>query len=152
MSESAVSTQSYRSIDVYLSPSALSQAILAVNTLLVDFISSFLSKAIPSVDSPFDRLHHAFQLSQLRLSPNLCLRCTFTSLPRSSSNPIYNLARSQNGYPGGVRNSPLNMFHSIRQLQKIVTSCSNELQAGSINQQYLVFLHVTNDQLANLPR
>lgn len=50
----------------------------------------------------------------------------------------------------GVMDSPLNMFHSIRQLQKIVTSCSNELQAGSTNQQYLVFLHVTNDQLAKI--
>lgn len=71
-------------------------------------------------------------------------------IPPPSANVSTKTLPTEDSALEGVMNSPPNMFHSIRQLQKIVTSYSNELHAGRANQQNLVFLHVRNDQLAKI--
>lgn len=67
-----------------------------------------------------------------------------------SANASTKTAPAEDSALAGLMNFPLSRFHSFRKLPKIVTSRSNELQAGIISQQYLVFLHVTNDQLAKI--
>lgn len=76
--------------------------------------------------------------------------CSPMFIPPPSATESRKTLPAEDSALAGVMNSPLYVFRSIRQLQKIVTSCSNELQAGSTNQQYLVFLHVTNDQLSKI--
>lgn len=46
----------------------------------------------------------------------------------------------------GLINPPINLFVEIRQVQKLVAPRSAEPQAGRTNNQYLVFLRVTNAQ------
>lgn len=48
--------------------------------------------------------------------------------------------------------APTNLFTGIRQLEKLVTLRSDELQAGRTNEQYLVIFYVTKDQLAKIDR
>lgn len=52
----------------------------------------------------------------------------------------------------GLMNPPSYMFHSIRQVQRLVASHSDELRADRTNNQYLVFLKVTNTQLTDMDK
>lgn len=52
----------------------------------------------------------------------------------------------------GLMNPPSYMFYSIRQVQRLVASHSDELRADRTNNQYLVFLKVTNTQLTDMDK
>lgn len=85
---------------------------------------------------------------------------TYSESSSSAHSPIFNssssTSRSIEALPAedsplaGLINTPINIFNGIRQVKKLVASRSNELQAGRTNEQYLVFLHVKNNQLAKI--
>lgn len=50
----------------------------------------------------------------------------------------------------GLMNPSTYLFVGVRQVQNLVASRSDELQAGRTNDQYLVFLKVTDTQLTNM--
>lgn len=52
----------------------------------------------------------------------------------------------------GLMDPPTETFLGIRQVQKLVASHSHELHLGRTNNQYIVFLNVTNAQLARISK
>lgn len=52
----------------------------------------------------------------------------------------------------GLMDPPTAPFLGIRQVQKLVASHSDELQVGRTNNQYIVFLNVTNAQMSSISK
>ena len=52
----------------------------------------------------------------------------------------------------GLMDPPSYLFYGIGQVQRLVASHSDELRAGRTNNQYLVFLKVTNTQLTDMDK
>lgn len=86
-----------------------------------------------------------------------CLESSsFAYCPNSSS--VKSPGTSTETFPvedsplAGLMDPPTESFLGIRQVQNLVASHSDELQVGRTNNQYIVFLNVTNAQLTSISK
>ena len=70
----------------------------------------------------------------------------------ASASPSSATSPTQDSPLAGLMNPPSYLFYGIRQVQRLVASHSDELRAGRTNNQYLVFLKVTNAQLTDIDK
>jgi hypothetical protein len=70
----------------------------------------------------------------------------------SSSNTTIHTSPAEISPMEGLEDVNIQPFVRIANMRKIVKSQSDKLQAGNSNQQYLVFMPVTKDDLAKIDR